>query len=63
MEAEAAAEVAGVAERRPPAGPLEIAEALKVVGAQSPSGDAALVPVVAAAGSPARDPDDATALP
>ena len=61
MEAEAA-EVAGVAER-PPAVPLEIVEALKVVGAQSPSGGAALVPVVAAAGSPARDPDDATALP
>ena len=62
MEAEAAAEVAGVAER-PPAGPLEIAEALKVVAAQSPSGDAALVPVVAVAGSPVRVPEDATALP
>lgn len=57
--------MAGVAER-PPAVPLAIVEALKVVGAQSPSGDAALAPVVAVVavvGSLVQVPDDAPVHP
>ena len=58
-----AAEVAGVAERPPAAGPPAIVGAPEVVAAQSPSGDAALDPAVAVVGSLAQVPDDSPALP
>ena len=64
MAAVVAAEVAGVAERPPAAGPLAIVGAPEVVAAQSPSGDAALDPVVVdVVGSLVRVPDDSPALP
>ena len=63
MVAVVAAEVAGVAERPPAAGPPAIVGAPEVVAAQSPYGGAALDPVVAVVGSLVRFHEDAPALP